>query len=91
MRAFAGAAEAVLGRPPRLSGVPGATDATFLWAAGVPILTTGAGSRFVPHQVDEWVSVRQLGEAALLYALGALRFMASGYRRPRDGRVQGRG
>lgn len=83
-QAFAGAVEGVTGRPAVYSGVPGATDATFLWAAGVPIVTTGAGERFVPHHVDEWVGVEQLGQAALLYAQGALRFLASGYRRSRE-------
>ncbi len=81
--AFAAAAEQVLGRPPVYAGVPGATDATFLWAAGVPIITTGAGDRFIPHHVDEWVGISQLAEAANVYALGALRFLASGFRRRR--------
>ena len=31
-----------------VSGVPGATDGTWLWQAGIPIVTTGAGHRFVP-------------------------------------------
>ncbi|CAA9406564.1 MAG: Acetylornithine deacetylase, partial [uncultured Rubrobacteraceae bacterium] len=38
------------GREPRYDGVPGATDGTFLHAwAGVPIVTTGAGNREIPH------------------------------------------
>lgn len=84
---FAAAIEETLGRPAVYAGVPGATDATFLWAAGVPIITTGAGERFVPHHVDEWVSVRQLEQAALVYAMGALRFLGSGFRRAREVRA----
>lgn len=75
VRSVAGAVEHCLGQPATYAGVPGATDGTWLWAAGVPIVTTGAGSRFVPHQVDEWVSLRQLMVTAEIYAQAAHRFL----------------
>ena len=63
-------------RDPVFSGVPGATDGTFLWALkGIPIVTMGAGDRQVPHQVDEWVDLDQLIETAKVYALTALRYL----------------
>lgn len=65
-------------RPPELAGVPGATDGTFLWALkGIPIVTMGAGDRYVPHQVDEWVDLDQLVETARIYALTGLHYLWS--------------
>ena len=62
---------------PRYSGVPGATDGTFLWACkGIPIVTIGAGAREVPHQVDEWVDLAQLLLTAKIYALSALAYLS---------------
>ena len=64
-----------LGHPAVYAGVPGATDGTWLWDADIPIVTTGAGNRFVPHQADEWVSLTQLGDMAVIYAAAAYRFL----------------
>lgn len=62
----------VQGRPPRHRGVPGATDGTFLHAwAGVPIVTIGPGDVTIPHQVDEFVRVAELVEAARIFAAAA--------------------
>lgn len=59
----------VSGRPPRYGGVPGATDGTFLQAwAGIPVVVIGPGKREVPHQVDEYVEVEDLVQAARIYA-----------------------
>ncbi len=64
------------GTVPTYAGVPGATDGTFLWALkNIPIVTMGAGDRQVPHQVDEWVDLDQLVEAAKIYALTALNYL----------------
>ena len=64
------------GSEPVYAGVPGATDGTFLWARkGIPIVTIGAGEVEVPHQVDEWVDLDQLYEAARLYILSALAYL----------------
>ena len=77
VRALAAAHEDVLGRPARYGGVPGATDGTFLHAAGVPIVTVGPGDRTIPHQVDEFVQVDALVAAARLYAAATVRFLAA--------------
>ena len=62
----------VQGRPPRHRGVPGATDGTFLHAwAGVPIVTIGPGDVTIPHQVDEFVRIADLIEAARIFAAAA--------------------
>ena len=61
------------GEEPRYDGVPGATDGTFLHArAGIPIVTTGAGNREIPHHKDEWVDVEELLAACRLYAATAV-------------------
>lgn len=64
------------GEQPYYNGVPGATDGTFLhhWA-GIPIITTGAGNRLVPHQKDEWVDIGELETTCRLYAATALNFL----------------
>ncbi len=64
------------GKEPEYAGVPGATDGTFLRSLkNIPIVTLGAGDRFVPHQVDEWVDLDQLIETAKIYALTALHYL----------------
>ncbi len=71
--AMAKAYEQLTGEEPRYNGVPGATDGTFLSAwAGIPILTTGAGNREIPHHADEWVDEEELLAACKLYAATAL-------------------
>lgn len=63
------------GRKPYFNGVPGATDGTYLHSwAGIPIITTGAGERLVPHQADEWVDIEELMTTCRLYAATALNF-----------------
>ncbi|WHX33121.1 M20 family metallopeptidase [Brevibacillus agri] len=62
-------------REPVYNGVPGATDGTFLHKAGIPILTTGAGDRHIPHHADEYVDIDQLVESTQLFALSALTFL----------------
>ena len=75
VRAMAAAYRDVTGEEPRYNGVPGATDGTYLstWA-GVPIVTTGAGEREIPHHKDEWVSVEELLTTCRLYAATAMHF-----------------
>jgi succinyl-diaminopimelate desuccinylase len=73
--ALEGAYTPVLGTPPRYGGVPGATDGTFLFAAGVPIVTVGPGDRTIPHQIDEFVRVEETVSAARLYANAAIRYL----------------
>jgi succinyl-diaminopimelate desuccinylase len=71
--AMAKASTYLTGEEPRYNGVPGATDGTFLSAwAGIPIVTTGAGKREVPHHADEWVDEDELLAACRLYAATAV-------------------
>jgi succinyl-diaminopimelate desuccinylase len=75
VRAMTAAYTQLVGRPPRYNGVPGATDGTFLHAwANVPIVTTGAGNRMIPHHKDEWVDVDELLMTCRLYAATAMYF-----------------
>ena len=89
VQALAAAYEPVLGRPAPYGGVPGATDGTFLHAAGVSIVTVGPGDRTIPHQVDECVRVDAVVAAARLYAAAAVRYLAAPApdAGPRGGRV----
>jgi succinyl-diaminopimelate desuccinylase len=75
VRAMTAAYMKVTGEEPRYNGVPGATDGTFLskWV-GIPIVTTGAGDREIPHHRDEWVSVEELLTTCKLYAATAMYF-----------------
>jgi succinyl-diaminopimelate desuccinylase len=64
------------GRAPRYGGVPGSTDGTILrMELGLPIVTCGPGNRLIPHQVDEYVEVTQLIDAARIYASSAMKFL----------------
>lgn len=78
-RVAAEAYREITGREPVYNGVPGATDGTFLSAwKGIPCLVNGPGPRLIPHQVDEYVGIDELHEAALIYVLSAHRFLAGG-------------
>lgn len=78
VRALTWAVRQVTGRPPRFGGVPGTTDGTvFAMERGIPVVTFGPGSREIPHQVDEYVEVRELVEAARCYAAAAARFLGA--------------
>jgi len=74
--AMAKAYRVITGKEPTYNGVPGATDGTFLheWK-NIPIVTTGAGDRLIPHQADEYVDIDQLLEASRLFALTALYYL----------------
>ncbi len=73
VRAMAKAYDHLTGEEPTYNGVPGATDGTFLHAlAGIPIVTTGAGDREIPHHTDEWVGEEELLTTCKLYAATAM-------------------
>ena len=73
VRTMAEAYEHLTGQEPMYNGVPGATDGTFLHAlAGIPIVTTGAGDREIPHHADEWVDDEELLTTCKLYAATAM-------------------
>ena len=76
VQAAASAYRLVTGSEPVYNGVPGATDGTFIHAwAGIPIVTTGAGDRMVPHQKDEWVDMNQLLVTTRIFAMTILKFL----------------
>lgn len=76
VRALARAVKQVKGQAPRYGGVPGSTDGSILRAElGIPIVTCGPGNRLIPHQVDEYVEVKELASAARIYAIAALNFL----------------
>jgi succinyl-diaminopimelate desuccinylase len=63
-------------RAARYGGVPGSTDGTILrMQLGIPIVTCGPGDRLIPHQVDEFVAVDQVVEAARIYVASALNYL----------------
>lgn len=74
------AAEAVLGRRPRLDAFPGATDAAFIQtAAGIPCIASfGPGMLPRAHSPNEDMNASGAAEAAMIYALSALRYLSSG-------------
>ena len=75
VRAMVRGVRAVTGRAPRFGGVPGSTDGTILRSTlGIPIVTCGPGDRLIPHQVDEYIEVSQLVDAARIYVATALTF-----------------
>jgi succinyl-diaminopimelate desuccinylase len=41
----------------------------------VPIITTGAGDRHIPHHADEYVDIDELVETVQIYTLSALNFL----------------
>lgn len=67
----------LVGREPEFGGVPGSTDGTLLHGAGIPVVVCGPGDTEVPHQVDEWLDLGQLEEAARLYVLTAIRYLGA--------------
>ena len=77
VRAMARAVRRATGKAPRYGGVPGSTDGTILrMELGIPIVTCGPGDRLIPHQVDEYVTVGELVDAARIYVASALAYLA---------------
>ncbi len=78
VRALVGAHERVTGRPAVLGGVPGSTDGTILWRDGrLDTVVYGPGGKWIAHQVDEYVEVDAVIEAANVYVAAALEFLGS--------------
>jgi succinyl-diaminopimelate desuccinylase len=75
VKAIAEAYTMVTGKEPVYNGVPGATDGTFLHLAGVPIITTGAGDREIPHHINEYVDIEELAITTQIYRQAALNFL----------------
>lgn len=72
------AAEEVLGEAPRLDAFPGATDAPhFQLTAGVPTVAAfGPGMLPRAHSPNEYLAASGASEAAAIYALAAVRYLA---------------
>jgi succinyl-diaminopimelate desuccinylase len=76
VRAMVKGVRQATGRAPKFGGVPGSTDGTILrMTLGIPIVTCGPGNRQIPHQIDEYVEVAELVEAARIYVASALNFL----------------
>ena len=76
VRAMVSAVRRATGRAARWGGVPGSTDGTILRTQlGIPIVTCGPGHRLIPHQVDEYVEVTDLVDAARIYVAAALAYL----------------
>ncbi|UNT00137.1 M20 family metallopeptidase [Streptomyces tubbatahanensis] len=69
----------VHGAAPAFGAVPGTTDGTILTRdAGLPTVVYGPGGKWIAHQKDEYVQVREIGEYARVYAAAARRFLTGG-------------
>jgi succinyl-diaminopimelate desuccinylase len=78
VRAVWDAHAAVGSTPPRLGGVPGATDGTILTSrTGVPSVVYGPGGKWIAHQVDEFVEIADLVDHARVYVEAASRFLGA--------------
>lgn len=74
--ALASAYRDITGCAPVYGGVPGSTDGTILNARKqIPIVTCGPGDIYIPHHIDEWVSIDEIKTAARMYVLAALRYL----------------
>ncbi len=79
VRALWDAHAAVAPSPPRLGGVPGATDGTVLTSrGGIPTVVYGPGGKWIAHQADEFVEVDDLVTHADVYVDAARRFITAG-------------
>src|SRR5207244_11467581 len=76
VRAMMAAVREATGRRAVFGGVPGSTDGTILRETlGIPIVTCGPGHRLIPHQIDEYVEVAELVDAAKIYVASALKYL----------------
>lgn len=73
VQALAQALAAVTGRAPRLLLCPGFLDVRYLAQVGIPAVACGPGQLAVAHGPAECVAVEELKQAALAFALLALR------------------
>ncbi|WP_052866584.1 M20 family metallopeptidase [Streptomyces niger] len=72
--------ERVHGSPPPFGAVPGTTDGTVLTRdAGLPTVVYGPGGKWIAHQKDEYVEVREIGEYTRVYAEAARHFLTQGH------------
>ncbi|MEU4998569.1 M20 family metallopeptidase [Streptomyces sp. NPDC021622] len=71
----------VHGAAPPFGAVPGTTDGTILTRdAGLPTVVYGPGGKWIAHQKDEFVQVREIAEYTRVYAAAAHAFLTGGGR-----------
>ncbi|MEU7317303.1 M20 family metallopeptidase [Streptomyces sp. NPDC007083] len=76
VRGLVAAHTRVHGSAPAFGAVPGTTDGTILTRdAGLPTVVYGPGGKWIAHQKDEFVEVREIGEYARVYAEAAHHFL----------------
>lgn len=68
-KAAAVAYEAVLNEPAKYYGFTAVDDAAFLNRAGIPTITMGPGSIEIAHTANEYIDIKDLVDAAKIYAL----------------------
>lgn len=69
------------GAAPPIGAVPGTTDGTILTRdAGLPTVVYGPGGKWIAHQKDEYVEVREIAEYAHVYAAAARHYLMRGAR-----------
>ena len=79
VRAVWDAHTAVASTPPRLGGVPGATDGTVLTSlTGMASVVYGPGGKWSAHQADEFVEIDDIVQHAKVYVEAARRFLTAG-------------
>ncbi|HUZ51667.1 MAG TPA: M20 family metallopeptidase [Streptosporangiaceae bacterium] len=81
--ALAAAHVRVHGAPAPFGIVPGTTDGTILTRdAGLATVVYGPGGKWIAHQADEFVSVAEIGQYAMVYAEAARAFLFDPSNRP---------
>ncbi|MFG2524866.1 M20 family metallopeptidase [Streptomyces sp. NPDC048527] len=69
----------VHGEAPPFGAVPGTTDGTILTRdAGLATVVYGPGGKWIAHQADEYVEVREIAEYTRVYAAAARAFLTGG-------------
>ncbi|MFC2028817.1 ArgE/DapE family deacylase [Chloroflexota bacterium] len=68
-QAAAVACESVLNEPAKYYGFTAVDDASFLNQVGIPTITLGPGSIEVAHTANEFIEIKDLIDAAKIYAL----------------------
>lgn len=83
VRALVAGHRQVHGVEPSFGAVPGTTDGTILTRdAGLPTVVYGPGGKWIAHQKDEYVEVREIAEYARVYAVAARHFLDGHETRP---------
>ncbi|MFD3565190.1 M20 family metallopeptidase [Streptomyces sp. NPDC058686] len=68
----------VHGEAPAFGAVPGTTDGTILTRdAGLATVVYGPGGKWIAHQADEYVEVREIDEYTRVYAAAAQAFLTT--------------